>query len=225
MVTAWIVAQYKETALLIRTYAVRARDLARDLKNRLRINTSFLAAKRRGDIRTRIEGLGRLFEAADGATVLDLGCFDGLIAYEFFRAGAQLVHGVDNDAYHLDTANRIFSQVSIPYRFAHADLRSPDAIEAALGDACIDRYDIVLFLGVFQHIYKSMPVQQRKAVVDGVLGRVGSLLAVRVPENVWQEFESLMPEKQLEIIHRVAQQGNVGELRVYRRNSRADAAR
>lgn len=225
MVTAWIVAHPKETALLIRTFAIRARDFARDLKNRLRINTSFLAAKRRGDIRARIGGLGLLFEAAKGATVLDLGCFDGLIAYEFFRSGARLIHGLDNDAYRLDTANRIFSQVNIPYRFAHADLRRPDAIEVALGEAGLDRYDIVLFLGVFQHIYKSMPVPQRKAVVDGVLDRVSSLLAVRVPENVWQEVESLVPEKQFEMIHRVAQQGNVGELRVYRRHTQVNEAR
>lgn len=161
--------------------------------------------------------MGCVLEQARNATVLDLGCFDGLIAYEFFRSGAQLIHGLDNDAYHLDTAGRIFSQVDVPYKFAHADLRRPEAVDKALADAGLDKYDIVLFLGVFQHIYKSMSVLQRKTVVDGVVERARSLLAVRMPASVWIEFEKLFPEKQFEMIHRVAQQGNVGELRVYRR--------
>lgn len=200
----------------LRLVAVRIRDLARDIRNSLRLKSSFLAAKRRGDILSRLGGLETLFKSAKGATVLDLGCFDGLIAYEFVRAGARLVHGLDNDGFHLDTANRIFSQVGIPSRFVHADLRKPDAVRRALGDQDQRRYDIVLFLGVFQHIYRSMSMQQRKNLIAGIAERVGSFLAIRMPRDVWADFESLLPARNFELIHTVSQCGNVGELRIYR---------
>jgi hypothetical protein len=202
----------------LRALAVGVRDLARDTKNSLGLKSSFLAAKRRGDIRKRVAGLESVLAAAGGATVLDLGCFDGLIAYEFYRSGAKLIHGIDNDGLHLETAGRIFSQADIPSKFVHADLRRPDAIGRALGDHGLPRYDIVLFLGVFQHIYRSMSAERRQALVAGVVDRAGSLLAVRIPEEVWGDFERLLPAQGLDLVRAVPQVGNVGELRIYRRN-------
>lgn len=201
----------------IRETAIKFRDFARDLKNKMRLRTTFLAAKRRGDILKRIDGFERLFEMAKGATILDLGCYDGLIAYEFFRSGAKLIHGLDNDAYHLSTAARIFSQVNIPFKFSHADLRKPDAIPAALGEACLEKYDMVLLLGVYQHIYKSMSEQQRRAMVDNMLARVRSVFAVRIPKNAWPEFEKQFPAEQFELVEQIDQVGHVGEFRIYRR--------
>jgi SAM-dependent methyltransferase len=200
----------------LRNLAVKVRDLARDLKNSLRLKSSFLAAKRRGDVLKRIGGLETLFQTAKDATILDLGCFDGLIAYEFVRAGAKLVHGLDNDGFHLDTANRIFSQINIPSRFVHADLRKPDAVSHALGDHCLRKYDMVLFLGVYQHIYRSMSEQRRKDLIASIVDRVGSFLAIRMPQEVWIDFEPLLPARKLELVRAVPQLGNIGELRIYR---------
>jgi hypothetical protein len=199
----------------VRAIALGARDLARDAKNGLRLKSSFLAAKRRGDILKRIGGLETLLESAKGSTLLDLGCFDGLIAYEFFRSGAKLAHGLDNDALHLETASRIFAQVAIPSRFVHADLRKPDAISRALTNHGLAKYDIVLFLGVFQHIFKSMTVERREELVTAIVGRVGSCLAVRMPAEVWKEFECLLPANKLELVRGMPQIGNIGELRIY----------
>lgn len=201
----------------LRSIAVRARDLARDARNAMGLKTSFLASKRRGDIRKRLAGLEPLLEAARGATLLDLGCFDGLIAYEFFRSGARLVHGIDNDARHLETAGRIFGQADIPSRFAHADLRKPGAVAHALGAEGLAKYDIVLFLGVFQHIFRTMSDARRRELVADIVGRTGSLLAVRIPDDVWGDFERLLPAGELELVRTVPQAGHVGELRTYRR--------
>lgn len=201
----------------LRSIAVKVRDLARDARNAAGLKTSFLASKRRGDIRKRLAGLEPLLEAARGATLLDLGCFDGLIAYEFFRSGAKLVHGIDNDARHLETAGRIFSQADIPSRFAHADLRKPRAVALALGADGLAKYDIVLFLGVYQHIFRSMNDRRRNELVADIVRRSGSLLAVRVPDDVWDEFERRLPAGDLELLRTVPQAGHVGELRIYRR--------
>lgn len=201
----------------LRTVAVGVRDLARDAKNSMRLKSSFLAAKRRGDILKRLNGLESLLESAKGATLLDVGCFDGLIAYEFFRSGARLAHGIDNDSLHLETAGRIFAQVDVPSRFVHADLRKADAVSRALQGHGLHQYDVVLFLGVFQHIFRSMSMERRQNLVTGIVDRAGSLLAVRMPEEVWRDFECLLPAQELELVRAVPQVGNVGELRIYRR--------
>lgn len=201
----------------LRSLARAGRDFLQDAKNSLRIPTSWLAAKRRGDILQRTAHFAPLLADAPGASLLDLGCYDGLIAYEFFRAGARLVHGLDNDPYHLETARRIFSQVAIPSRFAHADLRRPGALARALGPAAEPRYDLVLFLGVYQHIAHRMSEEARRALVREVAARSGRLLAIRMPAKTWPEFERHFPAAEFREQERIPQEGTVGELRIWRR--------
>lgn len=203
----------------LRKTARAIRDLLRDIKNSLHINTSFLAAKRRGDILKRIEDFDLLMHNARNASILDVGCYDGLIAYEFFRSGARLIHGLDNDAYHLETARRIFSQVDIPARFTHADLRKRSAVNKALKDDVLDQYDMVLFLGVFQHIYRAMSEDERRALICDLADKAAKIIAIRIPEHTWAEFEKYFPVVQFEEIKKIEQRGNVGELRIYQRRS------
>lgn len=47
------------------------------------------------DLLDQMKGLRPALREAAGATVLDLGCAEGLIAREFVRAGAAAVHGVE----------------------------------------------------------------------------------------------------------------------------------
>ncbi len=203
----------------IRNLAVRVRDAMRDLKNALRLPTRFLAAKRRGDIVKRIAGFDLVLGKAQDASVLDIGCYDGLIAYEFFRAGAKQIHGLDNDAYHLATANRIFSQVAIDHAFAYADMRQPNAIAKYLGVHYQDQYDIVCFLGVYQHIYRDMSEALREALIHQVSSLASKLLMVRIPAHTWPEFEKYFPAEDFSEVHRIEHADTVGELRVYERNN------
>ena len=50
-----------------------------------------------GNLFDRFAGLELVLPHAKDATVLDFGCCEGLIAYEFARAGCSLVHGFDID--------------------------------------------------------------------------------------------------------------------------------
>lgn len=202
----------------LRSVARSVRDGVQDLKNALRIPVPWLAAKRRGDISLRVAHFDQLLAEAKGKTLLDVGCYDGLIAYEFVRAGATLVHGIDNDPYHLATARRIFTQVALPSTFTHADLRRDCALTRALGTNADRRFDIVLFLGVYQHIYTAMRDSTRRALVRGVCDRTASLLAARMPTAVWQEFERHFPEGDFTLLYRIPQEGSVGEMRIWRRN-------
>jgi len=193
------------------------RDCARDVKNKLKLKTVVLAAKRRGDIQKRMDEFNMLFQQCEGCSVLDIGCYDGLIAYEFFRNGVSEIHGIDNDAYHLDTAERIFSQVPIPSKFVHADLRKKKAIQSALGESLKPTYDIVLFLGVFQHVYRQMSEEAKQELVDTLVNASNSLLAIRIPDHSWAEFEKYFDTKQFALLQLTKQKGNVGEFRIYKR--------
>jgi len=195
----------------------RARDCARDVKNILGLKTSVLASKRRGDILKRMVEFGLLFENCEGKKILDIGCYDGLIAYEFFRNGASTIHGIDNDAYHLDTAARIFSQVDITSKFVRADLRKSQAIEDSLAADFAGTYDIVLFLGVFQHIYKKMSQTGRQSLVDTITSSARDLLAIRIPDHTWSEFEQYFPSGEFSLLQQTPQKGTVGEFRIYKR--------
>ncbi len=50
-----------------------------------------------GSIFDRFTGLETLLERCQGLTVLDVGSCDGLVAYEFARHGAKVVHGFERD--------------------------------------------------------------------------------------------------------------------------------
>lgn len=207
----------KQPQSAVRRVARALRDFLQNTKNSLRLPTPWLAAKRRGDITKRIADFSLLFDQAPGSSLLDIGCYDGLIAYEFVRHGARSVVGIDNDPYHLATARRIFTQVALPSRFVHADLRKQGALARALREDDRTSFDIVLFLGVFQHIFRDMSSEKRASLVRAVCDRTGRVLAVRMPAPVWTEFEQHFPASEFEELLRIPQAGTVGEMRLWRR--------
>jgi 2-polyprenyl-3-methyl-5-hydroxy-6-metoxy-1,4-benzoquinol methylase len=96
----------------------------------------------------RLAGLEPLLARANGRTVLDIGCAEGLISEAFLRAGASVVHGFDISPQRVAKAQRLLRDPRV--RLEIADVSNCREFEAIL-DA---KYDIVLFLGVFQHLKK-----------------------------------------------------------------------
>ena len=109
----------------------------------------------------QIRGLDIVRQAAPGATVLDLGCAEGLISLEMAKAGARLVHGVDLVGDRLMVAENLFA-TQFPEqarqffewdltRFENLFLEvTPDATRK--GGSLATRYDIVLCLAVAQKL-------------------------------------------------------------------------
>jgi SAM-dependent methyltransferase len=56
----------------------------------------------------RRSGLGPLLGDAPAASVLDLGCAEGLVAEMFLQAGARRLHGYDLDPTRIAEASRLF---------------------------------------------------------------------------------------------------------------------
>lgn len=83
-------------------------------------------------------GLGPALKECSGRTVLDIGCAEGLVAFEFAKAGAT-VRGVEVVREHLKVAERLRRETELPVTFEYGDLATMKARS---------RYDIVLALGV-----------------------------------------------------------------------------
>ena len=102
----------------------------------------------------RFDGLSDLLMRARGASVLDIGCNRGHLAWDFFVNGARLVHGCDIHAPSIQAARVWFSEIpGMVSRFEVVDLTKPDAMVATFG---AEQYDIVLFIGVYHKLIRVM---------------------------------------------------------------------
>ena len=97
----------------------------------------------------RWDGLTDLILRARGASVFDVGCNRGHIAFDFEAHGARLCHGCDTYEAGIAAARHYFVEIpDVEAKFEVVDLTGgPAAVTAAFGDI---KYDIVLFIGV-QH--------------------------------------------------------------------------
>ncbi len=96
----------------------------------------------------QMRGLDRALAEAKGATVLDLGCAEGLIGREFARAGASHVLGVELLEPHLVIARKACADYP-QMRFLCAHIESLAKQDKA---APLEQFDIVLALGVIHKL-------------------------------------------------------------------------
>ena len=142
--------------------------------------TALTPARTTGYLDDRLSGLNELLTFAAGSTVFDAGTNRGLVALEFARRGATLVHGCDLYARGIDTAREIFNEVATSARFEVVDLsRGPAALEAAFATEYRPRYDIVLFLGIYHHLKTQMPAELLNQLVRHLAGITGRFFVCR----------------------------------------------
>lgn len=111
-----------------------------------------------------------------GRRVLDLGCGPGFWALAAIEAGAELVAGVDLSREYLAQAELVFAAKGVDparYRFEQAD-----ALGVDLGDGFGGGFDVVLCLGLLDHLCKPVELFERMAatgaellVIDTTLSR------------------------------------------------------
>lgn len=99
----------------------------------------------------------------DGQRVLDIGCNAGYFAIELARRGAQ-VTAIDHDPHYLRQAAWAAAQFDLGKRLV---LREGDVYGLA---STGERYDIVLFMGVFYHLrYPLLGLDIAASMSDGLL--------------------------------------------------------
>jgi tRNA (mo5U34)-methyltransferase len=148
-----------------------------------------------------------------GRRVLDLGCNAGFWSLAAVEAGADFVLGVDAREMYLEQAELVFEAKGIArerYRFEHANVleRRPTEVE---------RFDVVLCLGLLDHVAKPFElfeaiaaVQPELIVIDTEISRsrmsMFELEALYHLENA-VEYETVMIPSRLALTEMAAQFG------------------
>lgn len=98
-----------------------------------------------------------------GRRVLDLGCNAGFWSLAAIEAGADFVFGLDGRQTYIDQANLVFEQKGIE-RSSYSFVRG-DVLEHELGDD----FDVVLCLGLMDHLARPVELFERMAGVGAQL--------------------------------------------------------
>jgi len=169
-----------------------------------------------GDLFQRFEGLEPVFLRSPGATVLDIGACDGLVAYELARRGAAVVHGFELDEGDVAFARRLFRDVPAESAFVATDLtQDPASFRTRHADVLLESYDIVLFLGVYHHLERQTSAEALDGFVRVLAGMARSLFAVRTKQL--DRVEPLLLEAGFTCTSEHAERDDVGPLRIYQR--------
>ena len=185
-----------------------------------KLATSWLERGRRkrfaGDVFQRFRGLAPVLDRAKGAAVLDIGSCDGLVAYEFAKRGAALVHGFELDDGDVAFARRLFRDVPTKSVFVRANLdREAPAFRTRHADVLRDAYDVVLFLGVYHHLERQMSREALDAFVRLLVDLAESVFVVRTKQLA--RVEPLVLEAGFRRAGETEALGDVGPLRIYER--------
>ncbi|SFM74862.1 class I SAM-dependent methyltransferase [Thermodesulforhabdus norvegica] len=130
----------------------------------------------------RIAGLESLLDQAHGSTIIDIGAAEGLIAREFLKRGAKIIHGFDLDPGMVMTAKAICARWNNAI-FRHADISNWDDFYNSNADILLKHYDIVIYLGVHHHL----PPESRKNVLLKLLNMSKKYFAIRTTQKLYME--------------------------------------
>ena len=127
-------------------------------------------------VEKRWMALSPLVDVCKNATILDIGCAEGILGRYLLQRGAQLVHGVDISNDRILAAKARF--INDPMFMVCFDVSNFEKFESL--DFILDSYDIVLFLGVYHHIMEKV----RDVVLSGLLKKCSKYFAFRtsIPE-------------------------------------------
>jgi SAM-dependent methyltransferase len=131
----------------------------------------------RGTADDRTFGLDAAFARADGASVLDIGCNDGLVSSAFAERGASFIDGIDFSPVAVETARNGFLDKKVDAQFQVLDLMK--GFEAVSPHLRRKQYDIVCYLGVHQHLHKQMTPTDLVSLEGELFNLAGNLLIVR----------------------------------------------
>lgn len=131
---------------------------------------------------SRLEGLEPVLQNARGASIIDFGSAEGVVAREFLKRGASLVHGFELDPARVAIARGICS----PWKstvFRTADLSSWSRFYLANSDLIANGYDIVLYLGIHHHL----PPETRIEVILRCMRLARRFFVVRTPDRCFTD--------------------------------------
>jgi len=140
----------------------------------------------------RLDGMTDLVLRARDASVLDIGCNRGLVAFEFANNGARLVAGVDNYREGIETARHLFADLrNVESRFEVADLSVGAEALAAFGH---QQFDIVVMLATYHKLKRVMPGTRLTGLMQNLGMRTRKYFAWRGTSEKANENEGEMQQ-------------------------------
>jgi 2-polyprenyl-3-methyl-5-hydroxy-6-metoxy-1,4-benzoquinol methylase len=133
----------------------------------------------------QLTGLETVLASAGGASVLDLGCAEGLISREFARRGAERVDGLSIIGGEITIGRELCRD--LPVNLHVCDLGHWDDWLAANPQALLPRYDIVLALSIFHK------VEDIGRLVERALTFAGEIVVVRSAEIIKDKRSKFVP--------------------------------
>lgn len=113
----------------------------------------------------RMDGMTDLVIRAKGASVFDIGCNRGLVAFEMANNGATVCHGCDIFEPGIQTAREIFADLrAVESHFAVLDLTG--GAEVVANEFGATQYDIVLCLATYHKLKRIMPYPSLSALMQ-----------------------------------------------------------
>lgn len=151
----------------------------------------------------RLDGLADILPRANGATVFDVGCNRGAVCHDLVLAGAKLVHGCDNYADGMKTANEWFADIrSVSARFEVVDLTGGGtAIEKAFGKNLLDQYDIIVFLAIYHKLWRVMSPNDLRNLLVWLVDRCGKFFVWRGSREERDEIHPILESKGFRMVH------------------------
>lgn len=125
-------------------------------------------------LKEQLAGLDLLRELAPRASILDLGCAEGLIGkYYVDTCGADLLHGLEAEESRVAKARELCAGYEHA-QFWPANLNDRDSIDATL--PLLAQYDIVLLLAILHKLKDPIGCLRWAAA------RAGKIVAIRMPQ-------------------------------------------
>jgi SAM-dependent methyltransferase len=141
----------------------------------------------------RLDGITDILTRAEGMRVLDLGANRGMIALEFARYRAALIHGCDNYEQGMEAAQAAGSHIAaelladkryLEAKFAVVDLTKEIPFPG-------QRYDIVLMIATYHKLKRIMPAGALSKLIQNLAGRTERWFVWRGPSDVAEGMEEL----------------------------------
>lgn len=153
-----------------------------------------------GSIFDRFDGLDFVLPKCKDCKVLDFGSSQGLVSYEFARAGAKLIHGFEINIVDVLFSRKLFKYVPAKSKFINADLSlSGKKFKKKYSHILHRKYDIVLFLGIYHVLANQMPEKELHSLVKALMSLTDNYFVVRT--DMLPDFESIILEGGFEEVH------------------------
>lgn len=143
-----------------------------------------------GHHNVRLDGMGDLLLRAPGASVMDIGCNRGMVAYDFALNGATTIHGCDIDKQCILVAREWYADLrAVESKFEDIDLSKGPSSLAPFGNA---EWDIVLMLATYHKIKRVMEPKHLSDLIEHFGARTKKFFAWRGTSEKANENEGEM---------------------------------